>query len=197
MIPERPNPPDDAAARENPLRLAPAPASLGYRLGLVMVTAAVVVLPIIYLSLAPLAFWGLYLLTRRSPFPILTMSHYHSRLRFWSFSEFVILLYVVLALFIVAQLLSILKPIFARRKRRRQILELDAALEPAAHAFVERICETIGAPQPSKIELDCRLNASVELRGGWGRFNDRLVLRLGMPLVAALNQRELAGVLAH
>ena len=197
MTPERPYAPDDATARENLPTLPRAPVTLRYRLGLVLVTAAVVVLPIIYLSLAPLAAWGLYLLTRPSPYPVLTMSHYHNRFRLWSFSEFVILLYFALALFIVAQLVSILKPMFARRKRRQQVLELDPTLEPTVQAFVDGICDIVGAPRPSKIQLDCRLNASVELRRGWGRFNDRLVLRMGMPLVAALSQRELAGVLAH
>ena len=198
MIPERPNAPQDDAAAGNPLPMARGRVSMGYRLGLVLVTATILVLPVIYLSLAPLAAWGLYLLTRPSPYPILTMSHpIRNRFRLWSFSEFVILLYVMLATFIAAQLLSILKPMFARRKRRQKVLELDPALEPVAQAFVDQVCDIVGAPRPSKIELDCRLNASVELRHGWARFNDRLVLRLGLPLVAALTQRELAGVLAH
>jgi Zn-dependent protease with chaperone function len=197
MIPERPNAPDDAAGRENPSLLTRAPVSMTYRIGLVLVTIAILLLPVIYLSLAPLAAWGLYLLTRPSPYPILTLTHYHNRFRLWSFSEFLIFLYVVPGLFIVAQLLSILKPLFARRKRRQQVLELDPALEPAVQAFVDQVCDVVGAPRPVKIELDCRLNASVELRSGWGRFRDRLVLRLGLPLVAALSQRELAGVLAH
>jgi hypothetical protein len=70
--------------------------------------------------------------------------------------------------------------------------------EPLLFAFIEQLCRTVGAPRPTRIDLDCQLNAAASLRRGlWSLFGQDLVLTLGLPLVAGLSLRQFAGVLAH
>ncbi len=91
-----------------------------------------------------------------------------------------------------------IKPLFARRPARAQPLALDPAINATLYAFIARICETVGAPMPRRIDLNCDLNAAASFRRGiWSLFTNDLVLTIGVPLVACLNLRELAGVMAH
>src|SRR5580704_920034 len=171
--------------------------SVGYRVSLVVVAAAVVLLPVIYIGLIPVALWAVHFQTEHYPYYIMVgYMRYSNAGRIWSDLQSLLLLAIILLY--PAQLLSIIKPLCSlRRGRQKQAVPLDPALQPAAEAFVADICRMVGAPLPERIELDCRLNASVELRGGLGIFRKRTVLRLGLPLVSALSQRQLAGVLAH
>ena len=90
------------------------------------------------------------------------------------------------------------KPLFGRRGVRAQPPVLDEQAAPRVHALVAEVCRTVGARPPRRIELSCLVNASASLEGGLrGFFGDRQILTLGLPLVAGLTQRELAGVIAH
>jgi hypothetical protein len=95
-------------------------------------------------------------------------------------------------------LFFLFKPIFARIPKQAQPLALNPATEPLLYAFIQKICDTVGAPAPKRIDLDCRLNASAGLRRGFlSLYGDDLVLTVGLPLVANLSLREFAGVVAH
>lgn len=90
------------------------------------------------------------------------------------------------------------KPLFARPLKRGRPRSLSRNQEPLLFAFVDRVCEVVGAPSPSRIDVDCDVNASASFRRGLlSMFGDDLVLTIGLPLVAGLNTRQLAGVLAH
>ena len=79
--------------------------------------------------------------------------------------------------------LFMVKPLFARRVRGAQPLALNPAVEPTLFAFIARICESVGAPMPQRIDLDCQLNASAGFRHGPLNFRrDSLVLTIGLPL---------------
>jgi Zn-dependent protease with chaperone function len=92
----------------------------------------------------------------------------------------------------------LLKPLFARRPRHAQPLALHPGAEPRLYAIIHGICRAVGSPKPSRIDLDCHLNASAGFRRGYLSFvGGDLVLTLGLPLVANLTVQELAGVLAH
>lgn len=92
-------------------------------------------------------------------------------------------------------LLFLVKPLFLRAKgNETDVVALTAEQEPKLFAFVERLCEATGAPMPAVIEVDCEPNAAAKLDGF---VSGRVVLRFGLPLVAALNARQFAGVLAH
>jgi Zn-dependent protease with chaperone function len=71
-------------------------------------------------------------------------------------------------------------------------------VESTLYAFIAKICETVGAPMPSRIDLDCNFNAAASFRrGAMSMFGNDMVLTIGLPLVAGLNLREFAGVVAH
>lgn len=95
-------------------------------------------------------------------------------------------------------LLFLVKPIFARRARGSDSLALNPAAEPLIFAFVHMIADAVGAPRPARIDVDCRLNAAAGFRRGWWSLaRQDFVLVLGLPLVAAFDARQLAGVVAH
>ena len=90
------------------------------------------------------------------------------------------------------------KPLLARPGRRAQPLALNPAAEPVLYALVREVARQIGSPLPSRIDLDCQLNASASFRRGLRDvLGGDLVLTIGLPLVAGLTAAELAGVIAH
>src|SRR5699024_4661377 len=69
---------------------------------------------------------------------------------------------------------------------------------PQLFALIGWICRSLNAPIPSRIDVDCELNASAGFRGGWrSLFGNDIVLTIGLPLVAGLNLSQLTGVIAH
>jgi Zn-dependent protease with chaperone function len=78
-------------------------------------------------------------------------------------------------------------------------IEVFPREEPRLFAFVESVCNTMGAPVPERIFIDCEVNAAAQLLGGgFGLLGRRrLALHIGLPLVAGLNATAFAGILAH
>lgn len=169
-----------------------APISVLYQGGLLFVTVAMVLLPILYVAMIGAAAWGVYYWATHFTFLLKSMS---GGVRIYFFR---VLLYggpLFIGLIVV---LFMVKPLFARRAPRAQPLALNPGAEPVLFMFITKICETIRAPFPKRIDLDCQLNASAGFRrGAWSLFGNDLVLTIGMPLVAGLNLREFAGVVAH
>lgn len=95
-------------------------------------------------------------------------------------------------------ILFMIKPLFARPGAKAQPYALNPENEPLLYEFIQRICKLVGAPPPSRIDLDCNINAAAGFRRGWrSLFAGDLVLTIGIPLVAGLNMRQFAGVIAH
>jgi Zn-dependent protease with chaperone function len=91
-----------------------------------------------------------------------------------------------------------IKPLFARQGRRAEQFSVGQADEPLLFAFIARICGLVNAPLPSRVDVDCQVNASASFRRGvWSLAGNDVVLTIGLPLAAGLSARELAGVLAH
>jgi Zn-dependent protease with chaperone function len=84
----------------------------------------------------------------------------------------------------------------AKESEARRTLTVEN--QPVMHEFVSLICSQVGAPAPTRIELDTDFNASASFRQGWASFgkND-LVLTLGIPLIACQSTGQLASVIAH
>ena len=151
-------------------------------------------LPLLYLALTGAVAWGVYLFARRCVPVILA----------WNLGDTRITL---LAMFVCAVtpivtgcaiVFFMIKPIFARRGRESVAVVHNPAFEPEIGEFIHAVCRALGAPTPWRIEFDCTTNASAGFVGGWtGLLRNRLILRLGLPLAAAVTQRELAGILAH
>ncbi len=94
----------------------------------------------------------------------------------------------------------LLRPFFMKPPRRGQRLALNPASEPLLFAFLDLVCDAVGAPRPERVDVDCRLNASAGFRRG-GRSvatpGGDWVLTIGLPLVLGLDLRQFTGVLAH
>ena len=96
-------------------------------------------------------------------------------------------------------LLFLLKPLFYRDpKDEGKPQRLKESAEPFLFEYVEAICDSVGAPVPKSIRVNCDVNASASLRRGFSSlFSNDLTLTIGLPLVAGMTVRELTGVLAH
>jgi Zn-dependent protease with chaperone function len=90
------------------------------------------------------------------------------------------------------------KPLFASPARKPRLRPLDPSSEPLLFAFVDGVCQVVGAPTPVRIFVDNSVNAGAAAEVGLvSLLQRRLVLVVGLPLVAGLDLRQFAGVLAH
>lgn len=172
--------------------VARTPVSVFYQAGLVLVTLMMVLLPLVYLAMIGAAAWGVYLYATHFTF-LLSSTHGGGRVYILKLLAYLTPLFigVVLVFFMI-------KPLFARRAPKAQPLAMNPAAEPTLYAFIAKVCDLVGAPMPKRIDLDCQLNAAAGFRRGAGSlFGNDLVLVIGLPLVAGLNLREFAGVIAH
>jgi Zn-dependent protease with chaperone function len=166
--------------------------SIFYQLGLTLVAFMMVLLPLVYLALVGAAAYGVYYYATHF-YGILFVEGGGAR------GVVVKLLLYVTPLFAGGVLVFfMIKPLLAGRAPRAQPLALNPEIEPTLFAFINLLCETVGAPKPRRIDIDCRLNASAGFRRGFASmFGHDLVLTIGLPLVAGMNLREFAGVIAH
>lgn len=69
---------------------------------------------------------------------------------------------------------------------------------PLIYAYVDKLCDIMGAPRPHRIDLSTDANASASLGSGilW-LIRPRLVLTIGGTLAAGMSRSELTGVIAH
>ena len=169
-------------------------ASFLYFVGLLLATVTSIVLPLVYLAFVGAVAWLVFL----------HATHDWTIIMEGGFvGGFYVLIAKLLAYFapLFAGMLVVffmLKPFFARRPKRAQPLALNPGSEPLFYAYVEKICRTVGAPIPSRIDLDCEHNAAAMPRGGlFSLLRNDLVLVIGLPLAATQTAGELAGVIAH
>ncbi len=168
------------------------PVSFLYQAGLVLVALMMVLLPLAYVALIAAAGWGVYSYATHFSFLLRSMEY---GIRFFLIK---LVLYFAPLFSGVILVLFMFKPLFARRAPHAQPLAMNPAVEPALYAFIARICELVGAPMPRRIDLVCELNASAGFRrGAASLLGHDLVLTIGLPLVAGLSLREVAGVIAH
>jgi Zn-dependent protease with chaperone function len=162
--------------------------TLLYRLWILVVAAAMVMLPIVYLAMIGLACYGLYFHATRS----IVVFHGVRNARG------AYLVYVAPLVAGIVLIAFMVKPLFARAGRSKKPRALDPSKYPLLYAFADGVCSSIGAPAPSRIEVNCEVNASAGIAGGpLALFQRDLVLTIGLPLLAGLNLRQFAGVLAH
>ncbi len=161
-----------------------------YRLGLVVVAIAMVLLPVIYIALIVGVAYLIYLYI---PEGLELFVQSSGTLFIWRALVFAtpIIAGVIVIFFMI-------KPLFARRGAEMQPLTIDPAEQKDVYDFVHGLCGVVGAPLPRRIDVDCDVNASAAFeRGVLGIASGPLILTIGLPLVAGLDLRALAGVLAH
>jgi Zn-dependent protease with chaperone function len=162
--------------------------SVPYQLGLAVVAFVMVLLPAVYTGLILLAGWGVWHHATNDFFILQGTGGWLFRLLLY-FSPIVVGL--ILIVFMV-------KPLFAGRPPAPPAMALDADQERVLFTFIERICRLVGAPLPRRVEVNCAVNAAAGFRRGVASFfGQDLTLTIGLPLVAGLNMKQFAGVLAH
>jgi Zn-dependent protease with chaperone function len=168
--------------------------SFFYLVGLVLVAGTMLLLPLIYVALV--GFVG-YLVYYHAV-------HHFGIIMAWGGINTPLVVLAKLMIYFVPLFAGLVvvffmfKPLLAGRPKRAQPLALNPASERLLYAFIEKICDCVGAPSPKRIDLNCELNAAAGFRRGFfSLFSHDLVLVLGLPLVANLTARELAGVIAH
>ena len=171
--------------------IEPVQTSVAYHFGAVLVALVMVLLPLVYVALIVLAAWGVYFHAVNS---VGMLGAVRGR-------GAIIMLCLYAAPLVAGPILVLfmIKPLFARATddgRRRSITRNG---EPLRFALVDRICQTVGAPVPKRIDVDCSINAAAGFRRGlWSMlFGNDLILLIGLPLISGLELRQFAGVLAH
>ena len=78
------------------------------------------------------------------------------------------------------------------RAAARETARLEPQVEPLLHAFVDGVCASVGAPRPTRIEVNCDVNAGARREGPFlGVFgNELLLLTIGLPLAAGLTLKH-------
>ncbi len=175
-------------------KIQPVPTSISYRIAAFALACLMILLPLIYVGLIGLAMAGVWW------YAIHGTSIFEGGTRASGRGGFALVLLYVGPLVIGAlTVLFMIKPLFARSARSDRRRSLRREAEPKLFAFVDKLCESVHAPKPKRIDVDCEVNASASFRNGMLSLfvpND-LVLTIGMPLVAGLTARQLGGVLAH
>ena len=167
--------------------VAPVPLKPAYSMGLLLVALATVLLPVLYVVLIVLVAYGVFYYAVHSV-----------RILGGGAILYRLLLYVGPLLAGGILILFMIKPLFARPLRRLEPIVLQAAGQPLLFAFVELVRRAVRAPAPAQVAVDANVNASAAFRRGIVSFFGRdLTLTIGMPLLAGLSLRQLAGVLAH
>jgi uncharacterized membrane protein len=93
--------------------------------------------------------------------------------------------------------LFLIKPLFARQIPPPPSRPINHEEHPRLFQFIGAICREVGSQPPSRVEVDCAINASVRFREGLASLNEGdLTLTLGLPLVAGLPAAHLGGVIA-
>ncbi|HRX79753.1 MAG TPA: M48 family metallopeptidase, partial [Pirellulaceae bacterium] len=162
-----------------------------YKLKILLVTAVMAALPVIYIGFIGLVGLAvLYHLTHHGGM----VGAVRGRA-----AIFALMLYLAPILIGGITIIFMFKPLFARGANDRRSRALTRDGEPLLFAFVDRLAEAVGAPAPTRIEVDSDVNASASFRRGWLSMllGGDLTLTVGVPLVAGLTMREFAGVLAH
>lgn len=99
---------------------------------------------------------------------------------------------------LLAIILVLLKPLLVRRPSRAPSTALHPNLEPALFAYVNDICERIGTPRPAEIRIDCEPRVCARYRAGLAQsFGRDVILTIGLPAAASLDQRRFTGAIAH
>ena len=168
--------------------IPPVKTSFFYKLGLMFVAFAMILLPLLYLALIGGVSYGVYWHSVYNVDILHTVRP----------ARMAVLLYTTPLIIGGILILFMIKPILVKRayvSRPRKLYRHD---EPLLFAFIEKLCKTVGAPSPQEILVDLDVNASAGLRLGiQSFFHHDLTLTIGLPLIAGMDLNQFAGVLAH
>lgn len=163
-----------------------------YQLGLLVVAGFMLILPIAYVALTLALAYGVYwyAVNAVSIVSVPGGGLYGTIIK--------VVLYLAPILGGGVAVLFMFKPVFARNPKRSVPLELDPAVHPRVYQLISHISDLLRVRMPARIEMVAEVGAYAGFQSGWRSFLGRdLVLGIGLPLVAGLDTRQLAGVIAH
>lgn len=170
--------------------IEPVRTSVFYRCGVLLAALFVILLPLLYLGVVVLAGYGVYWHATENV-GITSMGYGRGRI-------LAVMLYLAPLIAGSVTVLFMLKPLLARPSRDQWEVSLNRGKQLLLFEFVDRICETVNAPRPSKINVSFDVNASASYGSGiLSLFKSDMVLTVGLPLVAGMTLQQFAGVLAH
>lgn len=172
-------------------KIDPVKTPVQYKMALLLAAVIMVLLPIIYVAIA-CAFAAVV--------------YYHAIYSVAIFQNvrgrgviMAVIIYVGPLIAGVTAVLFMLKPLFSRAPKADRPTSLSRDDEPILFQFVDKLCDTVHAPRPKRIDVDCQVNASAGFHRGWFSMllgND-LVLTVGLPLITGMTARQFGGILAH
>src|SRR6185369_16955187 len=127
-----------------------------YRIGLFLATLTMVLLPVVYMGLIGLVAWALYWECNVLYQPLVVESRKASGM----------LIFFGLLVSGVIMIVFMIKPLFAPSAKKDTLRTLKRAEEPLLFAFVDRLCDVVGAPKPREIQVNNDINAAAGLRRG-------------------------------
>ena len=175
--------------------IEPVRPSFLYLLGLAVTALVMVLLPVLYFGVIAGVGYATYWHARNIEWFVSSTDGVRSpRARVFAF------LFGYLAPLIagLVTILFLLKPLIARSAEREEPVTLDRSQEPRLYAFLEHLCEIVGAPFPRRIDVSTIPNAAASFRRGWISFFGRdFALHLGLTLAAGMTVKQFAGTIAH
>jgi Zn-dependent protease with chaperone function len=174
-------------------KMEPGKPTAVYLLGLVLVAAVMVLLPVLYLAFVGLIGYAVYYHAVHHIGMIDPGRHNRDGV-----GTAALFGYVAPLIIGGVVILFLLRPLSSRRFRRGKPVSLGRKAEPLLFAFVDRVSAAVGAAPPRRIDVDCNVNASAGFAHGiWSMLTRDLVLTVGAPLVGGLTLHQFAGVVAH
>ena len=177
--------------------LSPVRTSLAYRLSISAVLVGTVLLPVGYLAMIAAAAAGVawYAVHATVLFTDLSGGLGGFAGRLWALAA---VAYVAPLLAGGLVVLFMVLPLFGRRPKVLRPMWVDRREQPLLYAYVEKLCDAMGAPRPVRIDLLPSAQASAHIDNGlFGLVNRKLVLTIGLPLAACFDLRQFTAVLAH
>jgi Zn-dependent protease with chaperone function len=173
-------------------RLSKLSTPLGYRLAVLAVFCAMVMLPVVYVAILAGAILGIRW------YAIHATALFHAGYVSGRGMLLLAILYVAPLVAGVLLVLFLIVPLFWKSRKGEKPMWVDRREQPLLYAYIDKLCETIGAPRPARIDVTPSANASAHIDNGLlGLVGRRLVLTIGLPLAQALDLRQFTGVLAH
>jgi len=155
------------------------------------VGAVMVLLPILYMALMVAISYGLYYHATEN-MDLVT----HTRI--WERIALLASVYFAPLVFGTLLVIFMIKPLFAPRPVKAKAVSLNPYKEDVLFDFIHEISGIVKSPMPRRVEIDCHVNVTANFDIGFmSLYDEDLVLKLGLPLVAGLNTRQFAGVLAR
>lgn len=185
--------PEEIIAALKQAEIEPIKPRAGYLLAMAFVASLLVLLPMIYFAIVVATGYGVYWHAVNDQWMLQPEGRENGKAMM-----FRALMYgapIVVGGVLIA---FMLKPFLARQQGGSKPKSLKREQEPVLFAYIEALCDAVGAPHPARIDVTLDVNASASFRHPFFSFLDNsLVLTIGLPLVAGLSVGKFSGIIAH